>query len=119
MVLKSRSVSLNIAAVVISRRLVDSHDDFLSCYIECLARVGAEKSRYVRNERCTTSCVRNKCLRGRREIRVKSQSKQAALAGCVKGNKIPEIKPKKARFECKRCGLLARKKGTICKPKKL
>jgi len=41
-----------------------------------------------------------------------------ASDGCVKGHKIPEIKPGKARYACKRCGLVARKKGTLCKPKK-
>jgi len=41
-----------------------------------------------------------------------------ATAGCVKGKEIPEIKASKARFACKRCGLLARKKGVLCKPKK-
>ena len=42
-----------------------------------------------------------------------------AAAECVKGHAIPEIRAKKARFACRRCGLLARKKGTLCKPKKL
>jgi hypothetical protein len=41
-----------------------------------------------------------------------------ATAGCVKGKKIAECKASKARFQCKRCGLLARKKGVVCKPAK-
>jgi hypothetical protein len=41
-----------------------------------------------------------------------------ADAACVKGKSIPEIKPGKARYVCKRCGLLARTKPTLCKPKK-
>ena len=42
-----------------------------------------------------------------------------AAAGCVKGKKIPPCKPKKADYKCKRCGLYARKKGALCKPKSL
>ena len=42
-----------------------------------------------------------------------------AVAGCVKGKNIPACKPKKAEYVCKRCGLHARKKGALCKAKKI
>ncbi len=38
---------------------------------------------------------------------------------CTKGKKEPDLKGKKPRLLCKRCGMLARKKKDLCKPKKL
>lgn len=37
--------------------------------------------------------------------------------GCLKGES--EVKKKEAKFECRKCGALAGKKGHICKPAKL
>ncbi len=36
---------------------------------------------------------------------------------CRKGKS--EKKPKGGRFKCKKCGAVSKKKGGICKPKKL
>jgi hypothetical protein len=38
---------------------------------------------------------------------------------CTKGKKEPNLKGKKPRHVCRRCGLLARKKKDLCKPEKL
>ena len=38
---------------------------------------------------------------------------------CTKGKKEPDLKGKKPRHVCRRCGLLARKKKDLCKPEKL
>lgn len=43
----------------------------------------------------------------------------AGSTRCTKGNKEPDLKGKKPRHLCKRCGMLARKKKQLCKPKKL
>ncbi|MDJ0523502.1 MAG: hypothetical protein QNJ90_15645 [Planctomycetota bacterium] len=38
--------------------------------------------------------------------------------GCTKGKKKPKLQGKDPKFECKRCGWEARKKGALCKPQK-
>ena len=43
--------------------------------------------------------------------------KENDAMGCLKGKK--EKKSKDARYECKKCGGVSKKKGKICKPKKL
>ena len=37
--------------------------------------------------------------------------------GCLKGK--PEAKAKPGRFKCKKCGAVSKKKGHLCKPKKI
>jgi len=37
--------------------------------------------------------------------------------GCKKGKSSEPKKP--GNFECKKCGVVAKKKGKICKPKKI
>jgi hypothetical protein len=37
---------------------------------------------------------------------------------CTEGRKKPRLKGKQPRFACKRCGMLARKKAHLCKPRK-
>jgi len=37
--------------------------------------------------------------------------------GCLKGRKT--AKPKSGDYECKKCGATAKKKGKLCKPKKI
>jgi hypothetical protein len=40
-----------------------------------------------------------------------------AVMGCLKGkSKTPD---EEAKFKCKKCGAKVKKKGDICKPKKL
>ncbi|SHJ09836.1 hypothetical protein SAMN02745165_01565 [Malonomonas rubra DSM 5091] len=34
--------------------------------------------------------------------------------GCLKGKS--EVKQKKAKFECEKCGAMVEKKGHVCKP---
>jgi hypothetical protein len=41
------------------------------------------------------------------------------LSKCTEGRKKPRLKGKKPRFLCKRCGMQARKKDQICKPRKV
>jgi len=36
---------------------------------------------------------------------------------CLKGKS--KSKPKPGRFECKKCGAVAKKKGKLCKPRKI
>ena len=36
---------------------------------------------------------------------------------CLKGKS--ENKPKEGRYTCKKCGAVSKKKGHICKPKKI
>jgi hypothetical protein len=40
------------------------------------------------------------------------------VSGCTEGKKKPKLKGKKPRYECRRCGWKALKKGDLCKPKK-
>ncbi|MHC4883643.1 MAG: hypothetical protein ACYTGH_01015 [Planctomycetota bacterium] len=37
--------------------------------------------------------------------------------GCLKGK--DENKPKKGSFKCEKCGAASKKKGHLCKPKKI
>ena len=37
--------------------------------------------------------------------------------GCLKGKE--EAKHKPGNFECKNCGAISKKKGRVCKPKKI
>jgi hypothetical protein len=41
------------------------------------------------------------------------------VSKCSEGRKKPSLKGKKPRFLCKRCGMKARKKDQICKPRKV
>jgi hypothetical protein len=38
---------------------------------------------------------------------------------CEKGRDKPKLKKKPARLVCKRCGMKARKKDHLCKPRKI
>lgn len=37
--------------------------------------------------------------------------------GCLKGKS--KAKPKPGRYECKKCGAVVKKKGSVCKPCKI
>jgi len=41
------------------------------------------------------------------------------MPSCRKGKKTPKLKGKSARFECPRCGAVARKKKQLCKAERL
>jgi hypothetical protein len=40
------------------------------------------------------------------------------VSKCTEGKKKPDLKGKKPKYVCKRCGMKARRKGDLCKPKK-
>jgi hypothetical protein len=41
------------------------------------------------------------------------------VSKCTEGRKKPRLKGQKARYACKRCGMKARKKDQLCKPRKV
>jgi hypothetical protein len=41
------------------------------------------------------------------------------VSKCSEGRKKARLKGKKPKFSCKRCGMKARKKDQICKPRKV
>jgi len=41
------------------------------------------------------------------------------VSKCVENRKKPRLKGRKPKFACKRCGMQARKKDQICKPRKV